>query len=67
MISCSRDLISTVPVTKYIPEPPAPKVVDPILVKYCKYGFIVGPRWGEEGTDIMFEEMKKFLDSSFES
>ena len=67
LISCSKDLISTVPVTKYIPEPPAPKVVDPILVKYCKYGFIIGPRWGEEGTDIMFEEMKKFLDSSFES
>lgn len=67
MISCSKDLMSTVPVTKYIPEPPAPKVIDPILIKYCKYGFIVGPRWGEEGIDIMFEKMKKFLDSSFES
>ena len=67
LISCSRNLISTVPVTEYIPEPSAPKVVDPILIKYCKYGFIVGPRWGEEGMDIMFEKMKKFLDSAFES
>lgn len=65
LISCNSGLVPDIPITyKKVVKTPEPVIVDPIIIKYCEYGFIIGPRWRVEGEDKVFEEMKEFLDKS---
>lgn len=64
IISCDPNQINPIPVTiksKPIPEPTPVSVPDPIIGILSRYGVVVGPKWGDEAKDELFDRLSNLI------